>query len=96
MMTKVDRQKLPEMVSVERVSPAGVVLETRLVRVIMLYGRGQQFVQTSWTLSGPRECRSYDLQKHGRGTGAHGKAGWRLRPADFGRLQNIRAPRAVL
>lgn len=92
----VESPRLPETAAVERLSPAGVTLESRIVRVLMFYGQGQRYLQVSWHLTGPRTTRTYDMKRSGRGTGQHGRAGWRLHHKSFGILQNIRNPRAVV
>ena len=85
----------PRTVAVERRSPAGVVLETRVVRFLMFYGGGNCFAQVNFALPPAHDCRTYDMRKAGRGTGRHGKAGWQLTAQSFGILQNLRAPRSM-
>lgn len=94
-MARIDPSKLPATVAVERRSPAGVVLETRIVRFVMFYGNKSEFAQVNFAHPPAHDCRTYDLRKQGRGTGRHGKAGWSLTPQSFGVLQNLRAPRSV-
>jgi hypothetical protein len=90
----IDPALLPATVDIERRSPAGVLLERRIVPFMGFYGRGHAYANISWNREGTIQ-RSFKMSERGRGTGAFGKAGWCLSSASLGVLQNLRNPRAL-